>query len=275
MTHRTAFLPLDTWPEATPEAGVRAALGLAQALGFGVHALAFTVEVPPVATPLGGFLINVEGMARAAEERSRDAAARMADLVAQAAPGARVELRAAGLGGTLEAAAAEARLHDLAILPWTGGPGVAQDMAQSLVFGSGRPVILVPEGTVAAPLAHLAVAWDGSRAAARALADSLPLLAPGGRISVLAVQDEKALAGAGQAAQLTAALTARGHAAGLVALSAGGRPVADVLQDGALAAGAGLLAMGGFGHSRLRDFVLGGATKAILQHLRMPVLLSH
>jgi nucleotide-binding universal stress UspA family protein len=148
-------------------------------------------------------------------------------------------------------------------------------MAQALVFGSGGPVLLAPAVATPAPLTHVAVAWDESRVAARALGDALRLLARGGRVSVLTVVDEKALRGSGIARVLAASLQARGHDAADVEIMLGGRPVAAALQEAALSAGASMLAMGGFGHSRLRDFVLGGATKGVLADLRLPVLLSH
>lgn len=276
MTNRIAYLPLETYPEVAPDAAIQAAVAVATALGCKVQASAFAVTIPPVtSSPLGGFLINAEGMAKAAEDRSRDTCARLKTLIEGAAKGASVTVADTGLGGTLEQATAEARYFDLAVLPWTGEAGVAQDMAQALIFGAGVPVVLAPAGAKAGAVNHLAIAWDESRAAARALTDALPLLAPGGRITVLTVHDEKALSDGGLSARLAAALRARGLQAEAVDLSAKGKPVAEALQDGAVAAGAGLLAMGGFGHSRLRDFILGGATKGVLADLRLPVLLSH
>jgi nucleotide-binding universal stress UspA family protein len=143
------------------------------------------------------------------------------------------------------------------------------------VFGAGVPVILVPPSTAASSIDHIAVAWDGSRVAARALCDALPLLAAGGRVSVVTVQGEKSLSGSSMAQTLTASLERRGYTANTVNITLEGRTIAKALQDAALSEGAQLLAMGGFGHSRLRDFILGGATKGVLSDLRMAVLLSH
>jgi nucleotide-binding universal stress UspA family protein len=223
-------------------------------------------------------MINVEGMARAVEERSRTACQRQTAVI-QAAPTAAslsaVTTREVGMGAVMASAVAEARLFDLSLVPVPAGRSGPQDMAQALVFDSGLPVILVPEGAQPAPLDHIAIAWDGSRVAARALQDALRLLQPGGRISVLTVQGEKALAATDLAATLATALQRRGHDAVAVTVALDGRPIAEALQAGAQDAGARLLAMGGFGHSRLRDFILGGATLGVLSHLRMPVLLSH
>jgi nucleotide-binding universal stress UspA family protein len=278
MADRIAYLPLDTQSDPVSDAAILTTLAVGAAFGCKVHVSNFAVNVPPVASPLGGFMINVEGMARAVEERSRAACQRQTALI-EAAPTAgsvvAVTTREVGMGGVMSAAVAEARLFDLSLVPVPAGSTSPQDMAQALVFDSGLPVILVPEGAQPAPLDHIAIAWDGSRVAARALQDALGLLEPGGRISVLTVQGEKALAVTDLAGTLATALQRRGHDARAVTVALDGRPIAEALQTGARDAGAKLLAMGGFGHSRLRDFVLGGATLGVLSHLRMPVLISH
>ena len=151
----------------------------------------------------------------------------------------------------------------------------AQDMAQAIVFGSGRPTILVPPSARPASLNHIAVAWDGSRVAARALGDALQLLAKGDRVSVLTVQDEKSLSRSDLADALASSLEKRGLSATPLGITLGQKTIAETLQDTALSEGAQLLAMGGFGHSRIRDFILGGATKGVLTQLQLPTLLSH
>jgi nucleotide-binding universal stress UspA family protein len=98
--------------------------------------------------------------------------------------------------------------------------------------------------------------------------------AKGGRVSVLTVQDEKPLK-VDLAGALASSLETRGFNATPIAIKLGERPIADALQDTALSQGAQVLAMGGFGHSRVRDFILGGATRGVLTHLRIPTLLSH
>ena len=278
MHNRIAYLPLNTYPEAAPDAAVLASIGFAASLGCGLHVSTFAVDIPKMTSPLAGFLINVDGMARAAEDRSKAECQRLRVLIESAA-GAELNAQVANhrlvLGAALDAATAEARYFDLALLPWDADTVSAQDMAQSLVFGSGVPVILVPPSTAAGTIDHIAIAWDESRVAARALCDALPLLVAGGRVSVLTVQDEKALRGSGIAQTLASSLELRGYTARAVDIALDGRTIAAALQDSARSEGAQLLAMGGFGHSRLRDFILGGATKGVFGDLRMPVLLAH
>ena len=278
MPNRIAYLPLNTYPEAAPDPAILAAVGFAASLGCGLHVSTFAIDVPQTASPIGGLLINVEGMARAAEERSKAECGRLQDLI-KAAVGPELNLSIGNhtvvLGAALDAATTEARTFDLALLPWSAETLSTQDMAQSLVFGAGVPVILVPPSTAAGAVDHIAFAWDGSRVSARALCDALPLLAADGHVSVVTVQGEKSLSGSSVAQTLTASLERRGYNAETVNITLEGRTIAKALQDTAISEGAQLLAMGGFGHSRLRDFILGGATKGVFSDLRLAVLLSH
>ena len=85
MPNRIAYLPVNTYPEAAPDPAILAAVGFAASLRCGLHVSTFAVDVPPTASPNGGFLINVEGMARAAEERSKAECARLHTLIKGAA----------------------------------------------------------------------------------------------------------------------------------------------------------------------------------------------
>ncbi len=278
MPKRIAYMPLNTYPEAAPDAAVLATIAFASSLGCALHVSTLAVDVPKTASPIGGLLINVEAMAQAAEDRSKAECIRLQTLITGAA-GPDLDLSVANhrvvLGAALDAAATEARLFDLALLPWSAETATAQDMAQAVVFGAGVPTILVPETIEAGSIDHIAIAWDGSRVAARALCDALPLLSEGGRVSVVTVGGEKKLGGGGLAQTLAASLERRGYTASAVDIALGGRPIAEALQDAALSEGAQLMAMGGFGHSRLRDFILGGATMGVFSDLRLAVLLSH
>lgn len=274
---RIAFMPLNTYPNVMADEAIRPAVGFAASLGCSLHVTTYAVNIPRLSSPLGGLLLDVPGLARTAEEASRAECRRLGELV-QAATGALVTsdvtCREVELGAVFDAAAHEARYYDLSILPWSDASVAPQDVTQSVVFGSGRPTIIVPPSTGPDPVSHLAIAWDGSRVAARALGDALALLPEGGRVTVLTVQDEKPLAGK-LAETLATVLEKRGLVAQAHSISLGKRKIGEALQEEALRAGATLLAMGGFGHSRIRDFILGGATRGVFADLRLPVLLSH
>lgn len=275
---RIAYMPLAADPEAIPDEPILAATSFAGSLDCTLHLTTFALDVPPVSSPLGSLVVDIRGFARAAEERSKAECHRMQGLV-QGAAGSGLSVhctsRQVAMGTTMDVAAAEARYFDLVVLPWSPESIGAQEMAQAIVFGSGRPAILVPPSVRPARLDHIAVAWDASRVAARALGDALPLLAKGGRVSVLTVQGDKPLSETDLAGALASSLEKRGVSATPIEVTLGQKTVAEALQDAALSAQAQLLAMGGFGHSRIRDFILGGATNGILAQLKLPTLLSH
>ncbi|NIH75538.1 nucleotide-binding universal stress UspA family protein [Ochrobactrum sp. P20RRXII] len=278
MYTRNAYMPIATYPEVVADGAVLAATSYAAVLGGTLHVTTFAVDIPYMSSGLGDFFVDVPGLARAVEQKSKAECHRLHALVQEYA-GERLDVycttRTAVLGGVLDAAAGQARYFDVALLPWSGETMVAQDMAQAVVFGSGRPTILVPPSARAAALKHIAIAWDGGRVAARALGDALALLAEGGRVSVLTVQDEKPLNGSNLAGTLASSLENRGIRAKPITITLGERSIDEALQDAALTEGAQILAMGGFGHSRIRDFILGGATRGIFTQVRLPVLLSH
>jgi nucleotide-binding universal stress UspA family protein len=143
------------------------------------------------------------------------------------------------------------------------------------VFGSGRPTILLPEVEPARNLDKVAIAWDGSRVAARAVADAHHVLRRASKITVLTVTGEKFLQETDAARQLAQGLNERGLSAEAMAFGTEDCPVEVSLQKRALEIGADVMVMGAFGHSRIRDFALGGATKGILTDVRLPILLSH
>jgi nucleotide-binding universal stress UspA family protein len=275
---RIAYMPLSTYPEAVADESIQAAAGFAASLECTLHVTTFAVDIPRVSSTWGRFLVDIPGLVRAAEEKSKAESRRLQDLV-QGAAGPRLKVhcrnREIAVSAVLDAAAGEARYFDLAVLAWSEESLGSQDMAQAIVFGSGRPAILVPPSARPASLDHIAVAWDGTRVAARALGDALPLRAQGGHVSVLTVHDEKSLGGSDLADALASSLEKRGLSATPVDVTLGQRTIAEALQDTALSEGAQLLAMGGFGHSRIRDFILGGATNGVLTQLRLPTLLSH
>lgn len=134
---------------------------------------------------------------------------------------------------------------------------------------SGRPVIVVPDGYDAAtPHSHAALAWDGGRAAARALSDSLRLLEVEGRVSVLTVG----------APLLLPEIETHLERHGITSTHEGwpeGMDVADAILGWCERHDPSLLVIGAYEHSKFREDLLGGHTAAILRKISIPVLLSH
>jgi len=149
-------------------------------------------------------------------------------------------------------------------------------MAEAVIFGSGRPALLLPrtapEGTP--HLRRIGVAWDGSRTAARALGDALPLLKAAAEVHVVTVAGEKDIGGH-SAAHLGRHLACHGIEIRPEDLKTGGETVDATLAAFARRVGLDLLVMGAFGHNRTREFVLGGVTRRILDDPPLPVLLAH
>lgn len=178
--------------------------------------------------------------------------------------------------GVHEVIAEHARLHDLCII---GNSAVSllseQKIAEHLLFESGRPVLMIPgDWQGAADWHSVVVAWDHSRAAARALGDAAALF-DRPAATFLAIEGDKMFGNDLEPDQFLRLAERRGLAAKLAVAERGDRDIASALQQEALQCGGQLLVMGAFGHSRMRSFVLGSATAGILQRLQMPVLFSH
>jgi nucleotide-binding universal stress UspA family protein len=124
-------------------------------------------------------------------------------------------------------------------------------------------------------LGTVVVAWDFSRAAARAVSDSLPLLERAATVRVVTVLNEKHLDRKHSAEELSKNLSRHGIDVMLDRVDAGGRAIGDVLGEYVASHAADLLVMGAYGHSRLREFVLGGATRSLLSKPSLPILFSH
>ena len=273
-----ALVPLVTYTDPNSDAIAANAVEVARQLGVAIHALAINADIPQVSSALSRLLLDVPRMIHDAEAASRQRGEHLLALVKEKAGEAGVEFSA---GTTTETpallsatAALHARYYDLSLVGWEKDNPTSRAVAESVVFGSGRPAVLLPEQAGPKPFDHIAVAWDGSRVAARALADAQPFMARASRVSVLTVVDEKPLS-RDSGERLAGVLARRGVEAAAVPLRSEGRPVADMLQQSANERGCSLLVMGAFGHSRIRDFILGGATEGILAELSLPVLLSH
>lgn len=151
------------------------------------------------------------------------------------------------------------------------------DLADELVLGSGGPVLVIPLDTMLPRLPQVVtVAWNGQRESARAVHDSLPLLQRADRVYLLTVGEVEGLEGALPETQLAASLSRHGVHAEVdrVQLSAA-ETVGEAIRTHAIARKSELLVMGCYGHSRLREFALGGATRHILRNMTVPVMLSH
>ena len=278
MTIRTVLLHAASETLDPGGGAAHYALGLARAFEAHLEALVFELDVT---TPRSFYGRQIAADARV-RLRDRNAG------VAEAAGALRDAARDRGVGATVitdrshvhstpEIAADHARIADIAVA------GVSEEgllservVAESLIFRSGRPVIVVPADHRSGFGAdRIVVAWDYSRVAARALSDALPLLRRASEVTLVSFGDDKDFATSLSQEDVLDALRRRGVEADFRQLERGGRNIGEAIDAASADLGAQLLVMGGFGHSRFRDFVLGGATRAMLAEPRLPSLISH
>jgi nucleotide-binding universal stress UspA family protein len=251
------------------------------AAAFDAHVLgvAFAYEPMIPTTPLGGYPPEI------IETQRREAAAsaqRAGALIEQAAKREGVSYDRLTLDRTVAGAADQftqlARRFDLAITGQADpDAGEAEEVvAESALFGAGRPVILLPyiqkQGL---QLDRVMACWDGSRAAARAIGDAMPLLAKAKQVEIVIVANEPGKQDEIDGADLGRHLARHGLKVEVKRLTSPGMDVASTLLSYAADTDATFLVMGGYGHSRLREFVLGGVTRTIFSSLTVPALLSH
>jgi nucleotide-binding universal stress UspA family protein len=285
MAYRKLLLPL----YATPCGQSALATGFAVAGIWQAHLAALIVQVDRSdVAPLAGEGLSgamIEDMMQATE---RDGAARAARLRAMfEAEFAKAGLSAAGAGAAAAGAGiesvrgrnedvvpAQARLADLTILPHPdrSQDESASDTLHAVLFDSGRPVLIAPRMAADQIGARCCVAWNGTVESSAALAAMLPWLKRAQAVRVLH-------AGAYQrrgpkAADVLPYLALHGIVADVMEFTPVDRDVGAGLLGAAADFGADLLGMGAYSHSRLRQLILGGVTRHVLQNSKVPILMS-
>jgi nucleotide-binding universal stress UspA family protein len=170
-----------------------------------------------------------------------------------------------------------ARLYDLSIVLQSDPDHTTSDnmVPTEMLFHSGGPVLFIPYTHKGAfKPRHIGIAWDGSRLAARALRDAAPFLAHAHSIQLISVNEAQNPTEA-SAATLVAHLARRGLTAGIESVSAEHANIQPSILSVAADAGIDLIVMGGYGHSRLQERILGGVTRGMLQSMTVPTLMSH
>ena len=178
-------------------------------------------------------------------------------------------------------AAVHARYSDLVVMARPReerASDIRLDMIEGVLFHAGRPAMVAPPDWTERPLGKtIAIAWDASREATRALAEARPFLAHCDSATVLTVDAKPKAFGHGEQPGLNIAahLTRRGVTVTVKNLESGDRPIARTLMEEADAIGADLMVMGAYAHSRLREMVFGGATRDLLETAKIPLLMAH
>jgi nucleotide-binding universal stress UspA family protein len=172
-----------------------------------------------------------------------------------------------------QALSEEARVADLfvATRPY-GDQADSAHMEVSVLFGSGRACLFVPpKGLPPKSFGNVVIAWNGSREAARAVAEAMPFLQQASQVVVVSAQEGDTVVPGDDIARH---LSRHGVSVTTGTVEVGSEGSGEALLGEARRVGANLLVMGGYGHSRFREWVLGGATRYVLAHAELPVLMA-
>ena len=255
------------------------AISVARTFGAHLTGVAFALvpefpgyqQFPP--DVLTDIMAHSENAAQAAIDRF-DAAARQSEILREH------RILKAREGDAPSVLANLARRFDLSVL-MQSEPNVVDndDMIEASLLESGRPLVVVPyiqrEGL---RLDRVVCCWDGSRAATRAINDALPLLVRAGTVELLIVLNEKTSRDEHEIRGIEIAKHLARHDVKQLQIQT--TSAADIDVTGAILSyvadrSAKLIVMGGYGHSRLREIILGGVTRDILKSMTVPILMSH
>ena len=266
--------------ERSPRPAIDSSISLAMTFGADVEAVAVGYEsindVPFVAE--GGV-----AMAPLFEQQHEEALQRANAALAVfevEAKAASLNYKSRALGASFAEAAsifnAKARLSDLTIVSQPDPTHETFDnlFPQTVLLQAGGPILTVPytfRGSL--NVGRIGICWDGSRLAARALHDALPLLAKANALTILSVNEP--VCAEASADRLVARLASRGLPAKIVHLQADHSEIQPTILSATADEGLDLLVMGGYGHSRLKEIVLGGVTRKMFQCMTVPTLMSH
>jgi nucleotide-binding universal stress UspA family protein len=258
-------------------------LGLLMATKYDAHLTGALVHGMPATLANAGVWLPdslqedfAEIVARTKKEVYGGIAARFAELTE--GKGAADRIHWLDVAGTPDAALVEiARRFDITLLgKYAPVPGENQLVLHPdlVALQSGRPVLIVPEGFAVEALGdHAVLAWDGKRAAARALADAMKILETKTLVTVLVVGDDGVREGP-TGATLALQLERHGIPARRVTVPRKGS-IGATIADWCAASGAGLLVMGAYEHSKFSEDLIGGVTNDVFDRITIPVLMSH
>jgi nucleotide-binding universal stress UspA family protein len=256
------------------------AISVASAFEAHLAGVAFVFDPVIPATVMGGGIpADLVEAQRVENEKGAHAAASRFDAAATRA-GLSYEKHevSASAAGAADHFARLARRFDLSIVGQSHPDSpVTQDLVlETALFESGRPVIAVPyiqQGGL--KLDRVMVCWDGGKMAARAIGDAMPLLTRAKAVELVMFTGERGKSDELPGVDMGQHLARHKVKVTVNRIPLGDIDVADAILSHASDSSADFIVMGGYGHSRLREFVLGGATRGILQSMTVPTLLSH
>jgi len=255
------------------------AISVAEAFGAHVAGVAFSYEpvIPP--TIMGTIPASfVESQRDENDRAANDARAKFDEAARRAGVSSESRTLSASLAGSADRFATIARRFDLAVVSQAEPERAAPEelIVENALFSSGRPVLIVPYIQKAElTLDRVMVCWDASRNAARAIADAMPFLKRARVIDVVIVASERIKSDEIPGADIGQHLARHDLKVEVRRIVSPDTDVASTILSHAADTAADFIVMGGYGHSRLREFILGGATRGMLQAMTLPTLMSH
>jgi nucleotide-binding universal stress UspA family protein len=282
MAFKDLLLTVATYSEPTTVSAIDTSVAFASAVGAKISAITFEIEFQMPWSPFHKAFPEIPALAAAEEKKSRTNAesllAAFQDSAKKTGVFQETLVERHQGAGVPDALVGHARVRDLTIVPVPEGDQLQHWYAESVIFGSGRPVLILPHASKRSAgfeLGRVVVAWDSSQPASRAVADAVPILKKAKRVDLVTVTNEKVLPAKRSAADLAKNLAYHGIDVSIETVDAAARGIGDVLASYADAHKADILVMGAYGHSRVREFILGGATKSLLSRPPIPILFSH
>ena len=257
------------------------AISLANAFHAHIAGIAFVYEPVIPADVIGGISGGMSNDIDVQRQENSTSAKTAANRFEEAARTAGVSfetrLADASAAGAADLFGRIARRFDMAIVGQARREQGASEelLIEGVLFGSGRPVIIVPViQSRGLTLERVVVCWDGSRPAARAIADAMPFLTRAKAIDIVVVTGERDRSGEITGKYMRAHLARHGIKTEIKHIKAGGADAQNAIQSYTADIGADFMVMGGYHHSRLREFILGGVTRGILKSMTVPVFMS-
>jgi nucleotide-binding universal stress UspA family protein len=284
MGYKEILVTVGTGPAGSERLDLAAAL----AERFEAHLIGLHTALTPLAPAAGGYFERFDRslldplyreFSEGLVEREQTARSLFSEVAAKRRLAAEWRTSA---GYPSEDAALHGRYVDLVILGQTDPDNIEEALVspspEEVALAVGRPVLVVPyAGQFQECGRRVLVAWNASRAATRAINDAMPLLAGAEAVTVLSVDPTEDGRAHGDVPGMDIAvhLARHGVKADVESTASGGIGVGNALLSRASDIGADLLVMGAYGHSRLREMILGGATREVLDHVSLPVLMAH
>jgi len=261
------------------DSAVNYAVSVAAAFNAHLTGVAFVHEPFVPGTVFGGAATGFVATYRAEVEKAAKAAVtKFEDATRRAGVSATSQTLESALADLDDLFTQVTRRFDLSVVGQIepGKETFAVVLPETALFGSGRPVLVVPYIQKAEmKLDRTLICWDGSRAAARAIGDAMPFLVRTKSIDVLSVMKSETARDELPGADIAHHLARHNLKVDFTRIAANDQDIGSTILSAAADLDSDMIVMGGYGHSRLREFVLGGVTRNIMSSMTVPTLMSH